>query len=75
MLGVSDAIVLGPWLDGAILVVREGKTPRKALKQAREKLDVHKIRCLGVILNQVQMRDFGYYYTDLYYDYYRRTQA
>jgi len=75
MLGVSDAIVLGPQLDGAILVVRAGKTPREALRQAREKLDAHKIKGMGVIINHAQMRDFDYSYTDSYYEYYRRTQA
>jgi capsular exopolysaccharide synthesis family protein len=35
LLAVSDAVVLGPRLDGAILVVRRGKTSREALKQAR----------------------------------------
>ena len=70
MLAVSDAIVLAPRLDGAILVVRGGKTPREALKQACEKLTSHKIKGLGAIINHVEMRDFDYYYTDAYYDYY-----
>jgi succinoglycan biosynthesis transport protein ExoP len=70
MLAVSDAIVLGPRLDGAILVVRGGKTPREAVKQACEKLNSHKIKGLGAIINHVEMRDFDYYYTDAYYDYY-----
>ncbi|UCE40560.1 MAG: polysaccharide biosynthesis tyrosine autokinase [Candidatus Aminicenantes bacterium] len=75
VLGVSDAIVLGPWLDGAIMVVRAGATPRKALRQANEKLDAHKIKGMGVIINQVQMSHFDNYYTDAYYEYYRRTEA
>jgi succinoglycan biosynthesis transport protein ExoP len=75
LLAVSDAIVLGPRLDGAILVVRGGKTPREALRQAREKLDAHKIKGIGVIINQVQTRDFNYYYKDSYYEYYGRTHA
>jgi succinoglycan biosynthesis transport protein ExoP len=75
VLAVSDAMVLGPRLNGAILVVRGGKTPREALKQAREKLDAHKIKGIGVIINYVKMRDFGYYYTDSYYEHYGRTQA
>lgn len=75
MLAVSDAVVLGPRLDGAIMVVRGGKTPREALKQAREKLDAHKIKGIGVIINHVQMRDFDYYYTDTYYKGYGRVEA
>jgi capsular exopolysaccharide synthesis family protein len=75
ILAVSDAIALGPRLDGAILVAWGGKTPREALRQAREKLDAHKIKGVGVVINHVQMRDFHYYsyYTDSYYEHYGRT--
>jgi succinoglycan biosynthesis transport protein ExoP len=71
MLGISDAIVLGPCLDGVVLVVRAGKTPRRALKQAQERLDAHKIKGMGIIINHVQLPNFDYYYTDSYYKYYR----
>lgn len=74
MLAVSDAVVLGPLLDGAILVVQRGRTPREALKQAREKLDMHKIKGMGVIINYAKTRDFNYYYTDAYYESYERAQ-
>ena len=75
LLAVSDALVLAPNLDGAILVVRAGKTPREALSQAREKLDSHKIKGTGVIINQVRVRDLGYYHMDKRYGYYGRPQA
>lgn len=75
LLAVSDAIALGPRLDGAILVVRAGKTPREALRQAREKLDAHKIKGVGVIINQVRTRDLNYFYMDKYHEYYGRTGA
>lgn len=73
MLAVSDSIVLGPQLDGAILVVRSRKTPREALIQASEKLDEHRIKGMGVVINQSQMRDSNYYFTDYYYAYHRQT--
>ncbi len=76
MLAVSDAIVLGSRLDGAILVVQGGKTPREALRQAREKLDAHRIKGLGVIINRVNLRNFNdYYYADSYYTYQGYTQS
>jgi capsular exopolysaccharide synthesis family protein len=75
VLGVSDALVLGPLMDGVILVARAGKTPRKAIRQAQEKLESHKINGLGVIINRVQRRDLNYYYTDSYYKYYKGGQA
>ncbi len=75
LLAVSDALALGPRLDGAILVVRAGKTTRQALQQAREKLDAHKIKGVGVIINQVGTRDLSYSYMDKYYGHYGRPEA
>jgi len=70
VLTVSDAVVLGPKIDGVILVVWGGKTAREALKQAKEKLDMLKIRCLGVVINNVDIQQFDYYYMHHYYHYY-----
>ena len=75
LLAVSDALVLGARLDGAILVVRGGRTPREALKRAQETMAAHKINCLGVIINNVQMRDFDEYHVSSYYKYRGRTEA
>jgi capsular exopolysaccharide synthesis family protein len=75
VLAVSDALVMGPHLDGAILVVRGGQTSRDALRSAREMLDKHKITTLGVIINDVRVRDYDYYYMGRYYKYYRRPEA
>lgn len=72
LLAVSDAVVLGPQLDASILVVRGGETPRAALKLAREKLEAYKIRSLGVIINNVGIRDIDYNYGSMYRDYYRQ---
>jgi capsular exopolysaccharide synthesis family protein len=74
-LAVSDAVVMGPHLDGAILVVRGGQTSRDALRSAREMLDRHKIKTVGVIINDVQVRDYDYYYMGRYYKYYGRPEA
>ena len=60
---------MGPMVDGAILVVRGGQTPMPALKQAKEKLDAHKIKCLGVILNDVDLIEEDGYYAREYYHY------
>jgi polysaccharide biosynthesis transport protein len=74
-LAVSDAVVMGPYLDGAILVVRGGQTSRDALRSAREMLDRHKIKTVGVIINDVRVRDYDYYYMGRYYKYYGRPEA
>jgi protein-tyrosine kinase len=70
LLLLSDAIALGSKIDGVILVIWGGKTSREALKQSREKLDKHKIKCLGVIINSADMREPDYYYMKHYRHYY-----
>lgn len=70
LLPVSDAVVLGPKIDGMILVVWGGKTTRDALKRAKEKLDMHQIKCAGVILNNISLDEHDYYYMKHYYHYY-----
>lgn len=72
VLAVSDALVMGPSLDGAILVVRGGKTSRDAVRSAREMLEKHKIKCAGIIINDVQIRSSDYYYMSRYHKYYGR---
>ena len=69
---VSDAIALGPMIDGIILVARGGRTPVQALRQAKQKLDAHKLKCLGVILNSVDPVEMDGYYARQYYQYYQK---
>lgn len=75
VLAVSDALVLGSQMDGAILVVRSGRTPREALKQTEEKMAAHKIKSLGVIINNVRMRDIEEYNVSSYFEYRGPTEA
>jgi succinoglycan biosynthesis transport protein ExoP len=70
LLPVSDAVVLGPKIDGVILVVWGGKTTRDMLKRAKEKLDMHQIKCAGVIINNISLDEHDYYYMKHYYHYY-----
>ena len=69
ILAVSDTLALGPMADTIILIVRGGTTPIQALKQARIKLDAHKLKCLGVVLNGVDMIEEDGYYSRQYYSY------
>lgn len=69
ILAVSDALAMGPMMDAIILVVRGGQTPIPALKQAKQKLDAHKLRSLGVILNGVDLIEQDGYYARQYYHY------
>ena len=69
ILAVSDALALAPMAEAIILVVRGGQTPIPALKQAKQKLDTHKLKCLGVILNGVDLLEQDGYYARQYYHY------
>ena len=72
MLDISDALVLGAKVDGMVLVVWGDKTSREALKKAREKLDLLRLRTIGVIINNVNVPRRGpYYYKDYYHGYHR----
>jgi succinoglycan biosynthesis transport protein ExoP len=69
ILAVSDALAMGPMADGIILVGRGGRTPLSAMKQAKQKLDTVKLKCLGVILNGVDLIEQDGYYARQYYQY------
>ena len=69
LLAVSDALAMGPMADAIILVARGGQTPKQAIKQAKQKLDAHKLKCLGVILNSVDLVEQDGYYARQYYNY------
>ena len=69
LLAVSDALAMGPMADAIILVARGGQTPIQAIKQAKQKLDSHKLKCLGVILNGVDLVEQDGYYAHEYYHY------
>jgi capsular exopolysaccharide synthesis family protein len=70
LLAVSDAMVLGPKIDGIILVVWGGKTAKDALQQAKEKLDMLKVKCLGVVINNLKIQEHDYYYMHRHYHHY-----
>ena len=71
LLAVSDALAMGPMADAIILIARGGQTPITALKQAKQKLDAHRLKCLGVILNGVDLVEQDGYYARQYYSYTR----
>jgi capsular exopolysaccharide synthesis family protein len=69
LIGVSDALILAPRLDGVVLVLRQGQASRDAAQRGVHLLRSVRARVLGVILNDVNPRtaSTGYYG---YYGYY-----
>ncbi len=68
LLAVTDAAVLSTMVDGAILVVRTGSTPRTSVRRAISQLETVHGRLVGTVLNDVDFRaglyggGYGYYY-------------
>jgi len=47
-----DAHVIGAQVDGALLVIQAGETPRETVAEAKKRLDLAGVRCMGLVLNQ-----------------------
>ncbi len=70
-LGFADSIILSTSVDGVVLVVLGGKTPRETLQRAKEVLYQVNAKILGVVINRVDIHrsDYGYYYYRYHYYY------
>jgi capsular exopolysaccharide synthesis family protein len=68
-MGFADALILGHYADGVILVSTLGQTHREALRVFRKNLENVGGRMIGAIVNKLmQVSSYGYY---KYYKYYR----
>jgi capsular exopolysaccharide synthesis family protein len=73
VVAVSDGLALAAQCDGVILTVRVGGVSHEVIRRAVGQLEAVKGRILGVVLNAVNLRRDGYYYT--YYRYYQSYTA
>jgi len=63
VIAVTDAPLLAPALDGTLLVVRVGYTPKEVARQAKEQLEKVNARVLGIVANRIDSgRNSHYYY-------------
>ena len=71
---VSDAIVVGKYVDTTIYVVKADGTPMPVIKRGVERLKEKGIEICGVVISQVDLAKIssygGDYYYQGYYDYY-----
>jgi polysaccharide biosynthesis transport protein len=74
MLAVTDAVVLAANADGVVLTVHGGQTPRELVQRSAEKLRQANIPVLGAILNNLDLKQYGYTYRKSYYDYYEASE-
>ena len=68
LLPVSDPLILAPEMDGVLLVVQAGKTPRQVVRRARDLLTTVEAKVLGVVVNNAA-EALPYYYDYKYYGY------
>ncbi|HVY09137.1 MAG TPA: polysaccharide biosynthesis tyrosine autokinase [Mycobacteriales bacterium] len=69
VLPVADAVTLGTQVDGVVIVVRHGMTPRGAAAAARRRLEAVGARLLGYVFNGVPRGETTGYYLDYRYGY------
>lgn len=71
LLNVSDSRVLATRVEGVVLVVKSGATPRELVQRARAHVEGVGANLIGVVLNNLDVRavdGYSYYH---YYDYSR----
>ena len=61
MLALADSRILAPVVDGVLLVVKSGTTPREQILHAQSGIRSVGGNLIGVVLNGVDIRTNGYY--------------
>ncbi|HET6145797.1 MAG TPA: polysaccharide biosynthesis tyrosine autokinase [Candidatus Acidoferrales bacterium] len=69
IMAATDAVILSVLVDGVLMVVRSGETPKEAFTRTRDLLVGVKAHMLGVVLNAVDASSPDYYYSYRYYPY------
>ena len=69
IMAATDAVILSVLVDGVLIVVRSGETPKEAFTRTRDLLAGVKCRMLGAVLNAVDASSPDYYYSYRYYPY------
>ena len=67
---MADAAILGPKVDGVVIVNDTGHTRSAEAKRAAEELRRARANLLGVVLNRLTVGSSGYNYYYYYYHYY-----
>lgn len=66
-LAVADVVVLSEYADGMTIVTRYQKTDRRHLRAVKRRFSDGKLKFLGVVINQVSVRERDHYYHQYYY--------
>jgi len=74
LMNVADGRILAVMVDATVLVVKGGATPRELAQRAQFYVRNVGAHLIGVVLNNVDLRRDGYYYSYYQYRDYRETQ-
>jgi tyrosine-protein kinase Etk/Wzc len=66
-LAVADVTVLSEYVEGVVVVARYHKTDKSHLKGIQNRFAHPGIKMLGVVINEVSVREKDYYYHQYYY--------
>ncbi len=63
----TDSVLISSMVDGVLLVIHGGKSSREIARHSQKMLQEVGARILGVVLNNVKLRSYDYYYQQSYY--------
>ncbi|MBI3307294.1 MAG: polysaccharide biosynthesis tyrosine autokinase [Candidatus Omnitrophica bacterium] len=66
-LAVADVAVLSEYTDALLVVARYHKTDKRHLKNLKQRFSEVPLKVLGMVINQVSVREKDYYYHQYYY--------
>ncbi len=66
----ADSLILSSLVEGVIIVVKGGVTPREMAQRTRAHLQSVGAKILGVVVNQIKLQPHDYYYSSTYYSRY-----
>jgi capsular exopolysaccharide synthesis family protein len=66
----ADSLILSSLVEGVIIVVKGGTTPREMAQRTKTHLQSVGAKILGVVINQIKLQPHDYYYYSTYYSRY-----
>ncbi len=66
----ADSLILSSLVEGVIIVVKGGATPREMAMRTKAHLQSVGAKILGVVVNQIKLQPHDYYYYSTYYSRY-----
>ncbi|MEP7337851.1 MAG: polysaccharide biosynthesis tyrosine autokinase [Acidobacteriota bacterium] len=66
----ADSLILSSLVEGVIIVVKGGVTPREMAQRTKAHLQSVGAKILGVVINQIKLQPHDYYYYSTYYSRY-----